>query len=105
MAVVKVKPGGQVTVTTAGTRVQLSAVATRVTSVTIQALPANTGVIYVGDDSVDSTHTVAILAASQSTVISGDLDGFGTQELLLSDIYLDSSVSGEKIAFSYFVRG
>lgn len=79
---------GKKTVTTAGTRVTLAA-STTVKSVTIKALAANTGTIYVGDTSVASTNGFA-LSAGES--ISLDIANLNT-------VNLDSSVNGEGVTY------
>jgi len=75
-------------VTTAGTRVQLSAVACR--EITIIAKRANTGYIYVGSATVSSTVYGAELEAKDSITIPVS----NTNE-----IYIDASVSGEGISY------
>ncbi len=79
---------GKKTVTTAGTRVTLAS-SQAVKSVTIKALVANTGVIYVGDGSVASTTGFA-LAPGDS--ISLDIANLAT-------VNLDSSVNGEGVTY------
>lgn len=79
---------GKITVTTAGTSVQLTT-STASKSVTIKALAANTGTIYVGNTTVASTNGYT-LAASQA--ISFDIDN-------LSKVYLDCSVNGEGVTY------
>lgn len=96
------KPKGiQKTVTTAGTRVAVSATALTVRSCVIQALPGNTGVIYVGDVTVDSTHGVS-LAAGQS--ISLEAPGDPAAYIDLTQVYLDCSVNGEKANVLYLEK-
>lgn len=95
----------EVTVTTAGTRVQISAVDTRITTILIQADPANTGKIYVGDDLVSSTRASSVLSANASEAITSDASGRGGwEEFTLSDFYLDASVNGDKAYVSYIKR-
>lgn len=88
-------------VTTAGTRVQLTATNTYVMAVTIQGNGANTGFIYVGDSSVSATRGVE-LDAGQAVTLSGTVTQKGTIELLnLADIWLDSSVNAETAHIVY----
>jgi hypothetical protein len=96
MAIIQKAPA-QVTVTTAGTRVQLSSSAVPTRSITVQALPGNTGNIYVGTVTVDSTKG-HILQPGQAMKLSTDE---GREELILSDYYVDSATSGDKVVFSY----
>lgn len=101
---VKVFSIADVTVTTAGTEVQLSSTTIRASSVTIQALNTNTGFIYVGDSNVASGRGIE-LDAGQAITISADLSGRpGGDEIDLSDIYVDSSVNGEKVKVVYQKR-
>ncbi len=79
---------GKKAVTTAGTRVTLASSQT-IKSVTIKALAANTGIIYVGDASVAST-TGFQLSAGES--VSFDIAN-------LSTVNLDASVSGEAVTY------
>jgi hypothetical protein len=101
-----------VTVTTAGTRVQVnSSAAIKPTAVYFEALGSNTGFIYVGLVSVTSTLYMAKLGVSPTSVGMGfsitapgaGSSGFklGGQGLQLSDFYIDSSVSGEKCLVTY----
>ena len=93
-----------VTVTTAATRVQVTADADiKPMSVYFEAAGANTGFIYVGLVTVSSTVYIARLAAGTSFSIggvpgAGRLGGTGIQ---LSALYVDSSVSGEKVQVTY----
>jgi hypothetical protein len=79
---------GKKTVTTAGTRVALAS-SQAVKSVTIKALSANTGVIYVGDSSVSSANGLQLLAGES---ISLDIANLNT-------VNLDSSVNGEGVTY------
>lgn len=79
---------GKTTVTTAGTRVVLAA-STTVKSVTIKALAANTGTIYVGDSSVASTNGFQLAAGD---TVSLDLNNLNT-------VNIDSSVNGEGVTY------
>lgn len=83
--------GGTKTVTTAGARVALAA-STSCKSVYIKANAANTGNIYVGGITVDSTNGIT-LAANDS--ITFDITNLAT-------VYIDSSVSLEGVGFTYF---
>ena len=89
---------GRKTVTTAGTRVALSATSLKVNSIIITAETDNTGLITVGASTV-----VAALATRQgtplfagSTVIMGEVD--------LADVYLDTTVDGDGVTYIYFQR-
>jgi hypothetical protein len=75
----------QFTVATSGTAVQLQTSANL--SLTIKALAGNTGLIYVGDSTVDSTNGFELSAGdSVSIAVSNN-----------NVIWIDASVSGEKV--------
>lgn len=79
---------GKTTVTTAGTRVTLAA-STTVKSITVKALAANTGTIYVGNTTV--------AAANGFALASGDSVSFDLANL--NTVNLDSSVNGEGVTY------
>lgn len=82
---------GQVTVTTAGTAVQMTQV--RGCEFEIKALPTNTGDMYVGADAtnleVASTSGYVLDAGESVIVYAADL----------SEFWVDSSVNGEKVCW------
>ena len=79
---------GKTTVTTAGTRVVLAG-STTVKSVTIKALAANTGTIYVGNATVANTNGYAL---AKNETISMDIAN-------LTTVNIDSSVNGEGVTY------
>lgn len=85
---------GVKTVTTAGTDVALST-STACLSVTIQAQTDNTGVIAVGGSGVDAT------VATGTGVLLEAGDAFTMDIDNLSDIYIDSTVNGEGVRYTY----
>ena len=98
-----------VTVTTAGTRVQVTSdTSIRPSAVYFEALSSNTGQIYIGDVTVSSTVYMARLtipstaSAPSWQIVSPSSDhrsgGTGIQ---LSNLYVDSSVNGEKVQVTY----
>lgn len=90
---------GRTVVTTAGTRVQLAAQGglAAVGAIAITALSTNTGTIVVGGPTVVAaagTRRGTPLAASGSmTIVTDDL----------SDVWLDATVSGEGVSYTYTV--
>lgn len=78
----------QVTVTTAGTRVQLAST-TSIRSVCIKALNGNTGKIYIGDVTVSASNGYEL---PKDVSVCLDINN-------LSLVYVDSSVNGEKVAY------
>jgi hypothetical protein len=83
--------GGTKTVTTAGVREALGA-STSIKSVYIRATSTNTGLIYVGGVTVTSANGIS-LAANDSVELS---------IANLATVYLDSSVNGEGVGYTYF---
>lgn len=88
--------GGRKVVTTAGTQVPLISTVASTNWIIIQAESDNTGLIAVGDSSVDATVTSqtngVLLAACESLVLP------------LSDakaVYIDSTVSGDGVTYLY----
>ena len=80
---------GKTTVATAGTRVALASSQAISNSVTIRALKANTGTIYVGNSSVASTNGLALSAGDSVTVVVANLN----------TVNLDCSVNGEGVTY------
>lgn len=92
---------GDVTVTTAGTRVQLTSTNTYVSNVTVQGLGANTGKIFVGDSSVSATRGYE-LSPGSGIAITSIVTPKGTQELVnLADIWFDAASNGDKVHVVY----
>lgn len=94
-----------VTVTTAGTRVPISATKIYTSSFNVEADPNNTGNGYVGDVTVTAT------GATQGSIVSAQRDFSATaptsgrtEELDLSQQYLDADTNGNVYVISYFVR-
>ena len=110
-----VKGLGKVTVTSAGARARAtknqSDPTARIScqSVQFQALPSNTGIVYVGDSTVVGSTLVGTFAAIPAPA-SGTTGAFASQTFTivnapgginLADFYLDVSVSGEGVLISY----
>lgn len=100
---IKLKTGTVVTVTTAGTRVQISSQVRAVSSILIQGDESNKGNIYLGDDTVTASNGQAI-GPGKGAEISGDQRPSGTEELFINELYLDASKDGDKARISYFIR-
>ena len=82
---------GQTTVTTAGTEVQLNA-DTPCNAVIVKALPANTGVMYIGNNGSNAVASTTgyPLSAKEYVVI---------ERKNLNQWYVDASVNGEGVAW------
>lgn len=86
---------GVTTVTTAGTDIALAS-STACKKVVIQAQTDNTGIIAVGATGVDATE------ATGTGVILYPGDAFELEIDNLADIYIDSTVNGEGVRYTYF---
>ncbi len=99
------------TITTHGTRVQVTATTTILpVAVYFEALASNTGQIYIGNSTVSSTSYFARLPIPSTTVSSswsisagttGQGGRVGSTGLQLSNFYVDSSVDGDKVQVTY----
>lgn len=89
-------------VTTAGTRVPLSATSLMVTRFTVQALFGNTGRIYVGGSTVASTNGIS-LDAKQMLAVDPQKKG-PSEKTDLANWYIDSSVNLEGVSIMYFIE-
>lgn len=88
---------------TAGTRVRYSGGATSrlVTTLILKAASANTGNIFVGDETVDSTHGHP-LAPGESLTINADQDSENEDKTVLdlNDVYFDTATNGNDVHIS-----
>lgn len=89
---------GRQTVTTAGTRVQLSTTNTPITEVIITAETDNTGIIVVGVGTV-----VATLATRQGTPLLAGESLVMTEDNL-TEIWLDSTVSTDGVTYQWIKK-
>jgi len=89
-------------VTTAGTRVQLTSADIKTIAVLMQAKVANSGQIYIGDKAVSSTNAGIELGAGDSMTLSASEMGWKGQLMALNEIWLDTSNSGDGVWVSYF---
>lgn len=94
---------GSVAVTTAGTRVPISATALPANAVIIQASVGNAGKIYVGDSTVDASKGHA-LAAGEALILNAMESPKGLEEYMLNDVYLDADNDTEGVVVQYVVR-
>lgn len=92
------------TVTTAGTRVQLTTNTVKTPAISIQALRGNTNVVYVGNSTVSSTTHFISLAAGGTVVLDAEQYGLAGAHVDPSGIWLDSAVSGEGVMVGFMDR-
>jgi hypothetical protein len=100
------KSQGKVTVTTAGTPVQVTTTRTVAQSVMVQALAANTGLIYVGLSTLNKSTGVGVLGIIPipTTNIIGSVSAsipLAPAGINLADLWIDSTVNGEGVIISY----
>ncbi len=88
--------GGRKTVTTAGTRVQLSSTSTPCKRVDIKAMTSNTDVIAVAGSSVVAA------AGSETGIVLYPGDGVTLLIDNLNKVYIDSRVNGEGVTYIYY---
>lgn len=100
---VKIQTLTPVTVTNAGTAVQLSSQNIWVTGVTIQAEFTNVGKIVVGSSGVANSAGIQIPPGDVCD-IEGPILRHGVEELLLSEIYINSTSNGDGVRAVAFIR-
>jgi hypothetical protein len=91
---------GRKVVTTTGTRVQLTTVSVPIRSVALTAETDNTGDVVIGGSTVVAalaTREGTPLAAGQTMTLTKNDDGVDE----LSDVWLDSIVSGDGVTYTY----
>lgn len=111
-----IKPQGKITVTTAGTPVQIftndpggNMPKFKVAKIRIEPLPANTGKIYVGSSTLDKSSMVGVLDILNKWPTTGPPDRFlvDSQEdsnvLFPDEYWLDADTSGEGAVVSFWI--
>jgi hypothetical protein len=91
----------RVTVTTAGTRVQITSSHIVTTNIIIQALSGNTGTVYVGNSSVSSSLCMVALAAGAAITLTPGAMGNDMGGLDLSEFYIDASQNSQSVNVGY----
>ena len=95
-----IKTLAQKTVTTAGTRVQITTTPLLgVEAIYLSAPAANTGIVFIGDSSVAAGRGVEIAKGTTFTILSpkGEM-------LALESLYVDAATSGDKLNITYVQR-
>lgn len=87
-----------VTVPVAGTPVQVFGTSKFVKSCTIQALPTNTGRVFIGDS---ASQTLALDPGRGATFKGDNMDNGTTAKFDLAEIYIDAAVNGEGVSLTY----
>ena len=99
----KLNTAAIITVSSAGTAVQISSVDTPVTSIVLQADVDNTGNVFIGDSTVSASNGIE-LTPGQSFELKSDQIPRQDGELILSDIYVDAATNDDKVRVSYIKR-
>ena len=92
-----------ITVATAGTRLQISSSNIMVNAVFVQAHEDNSGNIYVGDENVSANQGTSV-GPGQPLQYSGDPTYPLLSEFLLSDVWVDAATDGDKVRIAYFKK-
>lgn len=92
-----------VTVTTAGTPVQITADKIMANAVFVQAHEENVGNIFVGDENVSSGQGTSV-GPGQPLQYSGHPAHSLLSEFLLSDVWVDAENDGDRVRLAYFRR-
>lgn len=87
-----------VTISSAGTRQQITTSNIAAMSVIIQADSLNTGKIYIGDSTVTSSNGIE-LSAGDSFILNPEF--LGEREVTLSDIYVDTETNDNIARIQY----
>jgi hypothetical protein len=95
-----------VTVTTAGTRVPISSTRLLTSAFNVESDPDNTGNGYVGDSSVAASgaNQGSICNSSRDVSVAAPEMRGVTEEIDLSQQYIDADTNGNVYIVSYFVR-
>ena len=92
---------GTTTVSTSGTEVQLSNTTSRVSSIQVKALAANSGIVYFGDSDVTTTNGYELSAGNTVSVSFADAGG----TVAFSTLYLDAASNGDKASWIAVIQG
>ena len=99
----KMKTLAPVTVTTAETAEQITALDIPSTGLIVQANTVNAGLIYVGDSTVTSSNGME-LEAGETFSITAEEIGSSNDEIVLSDVWIDAQLDGDGVRIQYFGR-
>lgn len=102
----KLKTIAEVTVTTAGTRVPLSATSVYAYGVSVQSLRTNTGYQYIGDVTVSSANGYEFGPSDVAEIEppAGTSGGREPSQVDLKEIYVDSTTNNAKFRVVAWIR-
>ena len=89
------------TVSSAGTGVQLYNVSNRVKSVTFKASAGNSGLVYIGTDTVSAATGVELSAGQEATWSFAPLGG----NLSANTFYVDAATNNDKVSWMMILEG
>jgi len=92
---------GTITVTTAGTRVQAYNVANKVKSIIFKAASGNTGLTYVGTETVSAATGFELSAGQETTWSFAPLGG----NLSANTFYVDAATNNDKVSWMMILEG
>jgi len=93
-----------VTVTTAGTAVRASSTDLHVKKLIVRGAAANTGNIFIGNNGSGTVALASglVLEPADPPIVIGDVEIKGIDDSInLKDLWVDSSVNGEKLTILY----
>jgi hypothetical protein len=93
------QPGGKVTVSGAGTRVQLTSTITRANGIYIEADEDNSATIYIGNITVGSDSYISRVTAGQGWSWSVEPGG---SLINPSSVYIDASDTNQSVQWGYY---
>ena len=93
--------GGTTTVSSAGTRVQISNTVSKVRWIRVKALAGNSGLVYFGTSDVSATNGYEL--AATNTIEINFADSGGT--IAFSSLYVDSASNNDKVCWSMILEG
>lgn len=92
---------GMTTVSSAGTSVQLYNVSNRVKSVTFKASAGNSGLVYIGTDTVSAATGFELSAGQETTWGFTPLQG----NMPASTFYIDAATNNDKVSWMMILEG
>ena len=92
---------GTTTVSSAGTRVQLSNTLNKVRWIKVKALAGNSGLAYFGISDVSATKGYELSATNTIEISFAELGG----TVVLNSLYVDAATNGDKVSWAAVLEG
>ena len=93
--------GGTTTVSSAGTRVQISNTVSKVRWIRVKALAGNSGLVYFGTSDVTATNGYELAATNTIEISFAELGG----TVPFSSLYVDAATNGDKVSWVVVLDG